>query len=139
MPAWPASWPHGLSTPSAWEDGLLKLYVTWQGLQLRRRDPGLFAGGAYIPIAATGRDAGRVVAFARVHEGRWVVAAVPRLTAALEGWGDTRLGLPDEAPAAWEDVLTGAEVRGPAPAAAELFETVPVALLAGRAGTWPSP
>ncbi len=115
-----------------WEDGLLKLYVTWQGLQLRRRNPDLFAGGAYIPIAATGRDAGHVVAFARAHEGRWVVAAVPRLTAALEGWNDTRLGLPDEAPAAWEHVLTGAEVHGPAPAAAELFATVPVAILVSR-------
>jgi hypothetical protein len=32
----------------------------------------------------------------------------------------------------WEDVLTGAEVRGPAPAAAELFETLPAALLVSR-------
>jgi (1->4)-alpha-D-glucan 1-alpha-D-glucosylmutase len=114
-----------------WEDGRLKLYVTWCGLHLRRREPDLFADGEYLPLAATGPRAAHVVAFARVHEGRWVVAAVPRLTAALDGWGDTRLPLPAGAPHAWQHILTGAEVRGSAPAASELFDAVPVALLAG--------
>jgi (1->4)-alpha-D-glucan 1-alpha-D-glucosylmutase len=114
------------------ENGLLKLYVTWCGLQLRRRDPGLFADGAYVPLAASGPGADNLVAFARAHEGRWVVAAVPRLTAGLGGWGDTRLVLPDAAPAVWEDVLSGAERRGQTPVAAELFGTLPAALLVSR-------
>jgi (1->4)-alpha-D-glucan 1-alpha-D-glucosylmutase len=117
---------------AGWEDGLLKLYVTWCGLTLRRRLRGLFADGAYVPLTATGRRAEHVVAFARAGEEGWVVAAVPRLTAGLDGWGDTRLPLPDAAPTTWEDVLTGAEVRGPAPVAAELFGTVPAALLVSR-------
>ena len=112
-------------------DGVDKLAVTHRGLHLRRRDPDLFAHGAYVPIEAVGSRAAHVIAFARVHDGRWVVAAVPRLTAGLDGWGDTRLALPAEAPGTWENVLTEADVRGPAPTVAELFDPVPVALLAG--------
>jgi (1->4)-alpha-D-glucan 1-alpha-D-glucosylmutase len=111
--------------------GVDKLAVTHRGLHLRRRDPALFAHGSYIPIEAVGSRAAHVVAFARVHEGRWVVAVVPRLTAGLDGWGATRLALPAEAPGTWENVLTEADVRGPAPTVAELFDPVPVALLAG--------
>ena len=109
-----------------------KLAVTHRGLRLRRRHPDLFAHGAYVPIQAVGSWAAHVVAFARVHEGRWVVAVVPRLTAGLDGWGDTRLALPAEAPATWENVLTEAEIRGPALTVAELFDPVPGALLAGE-------
>jgi (1->4)-alpha-D-glucan 1-alpha-D-glucosylmutase len=112
-------------------EGLEKLVVTMRGLRLRRREPELFARGAYVPLEPAGRHAGHVVAFAREHEGRWVVAAVPRLTAGIGDWGDTRLALPADAPAVWEDVLSGREVRGRAPAAAELFDPLPAALLLG--------
>jgi (1->4)-alpha-D-glucan 1-alpha-D-glucosylmutase len=111
--------------------GVDKLAVTQRGLHLRRRDPDLFAHGAYIPIEVAGSRAAHVVAFARVHDGRWVIAALPRLAAGLDGWGDTRLALPAGAPAVWRNVLTDAEVGGTAPAAAELFDPLPVALLAG--------
>jgi (1->4)-alpha-D-glucan 1-alpha-D-glucosylmutase len=114
-----------------WGDGRLKLYLTWCGLQLRRREPALYAHGAYLPIPAAGRRAAHVVAFARRHEGRWVVVAVPRLTAALATWDDTHLPLPAGAPETWNHVLTGAEVRGPAPAVARLFDPIPVAILTG--------
>ncbi len=60
--------------------------------------PELFAHGAYVPIEVAGRHAERVIAFARVHEGRWAIAAVSRLTAALDGWVDTRLVLPAARP-----------------------------------------
>jgi (1->4)-alpha-D-glucan 1-alpha-D-glucosylmutase len=94
---------------------------------LRRRDPDLFAHGSYVPIEVAGRHADRVLAFARVHGGRWVIAAVPRLTEGLGGWGDTRLVPPAEAPPRWNDALTGEE---PADLTAEaLFATLPAALL----------
>jgi (1->4)-alpha-D-glucan 1-alpha-D-glucosylmutase len=112
-------------------DGVDKLAVTQRGLRLRRRDPDLFAHGAYVPVETTGSRAAHVVAFARVHDGRWIVAVVPRLTACLDGWGDTRLVLPAEAPTAWRNVLADTEVGGPGPTAAELFDPLPVALLAG--------
>jgi (1->4)-alpha-D-glucan 1-alpha-D-glucosylmutase len=107
-----------------------KFAVTRAGLMLRRRDPDLFAHGAYVPIAAAGRHADHVVAFARVHEGRWVIAAVFRLTEGVDSWGDTRLVPPAEAPGKWEDLLTGEQ---PAQLTAEtLFGSLPAALLVAK-------
>ncbi len=103
-----------------------KLAITRAGLTLRRRDPDLFANGAYVPIEVSGRLADHVVAFARVHDGRWVIAAVARLTESLAGWGDTRLALPADAPGRWHDVLTEAPLDL---TAAALFATLPAALL----------
>jgi (1->4)-alpha-D-glucan 1-alpha-D-glucosylmutase len=77
-----------------------KVALTRAGLGLRRGDPDLFAHGAYVPVETAGRHADRVIAFARVHEDRWALAAVSRLTAGLDDWADTRLVLPDGAPVA---------------------------------------
>src|SRR5205814_711507 len=86
-----------------------KLYVTWQGLTARREYPGLFSSGEYTPIEVTGARREHVFAFARRHEGRTAVVALPRLIARLapaEGslavgpdvWQDTRLVLPEDGP-----------------------------------------
>ncbi|HEY2870136.1 MAG TPA: malto-oligosyltrehalose synthase [Gaiellales bacterium] len=106
-----------------------KVAVTRAGLALRRRDPELFAHGAYMPVEVAGRHADGVVAFARVHEGRWALAAVARLTAAVDGWADTRLVLPDRAPDGWHDVLTGSPATDLS--AEALFAAYPAALLTG--------
>ena len=108
-------------------DGGRKLEVTRAGLELRRRDPELFAHGAYVPIEVSGLDAEHVLAFARVHEGRWAIAAVSRLTARLEGWDGTRLVLPAGAPRRWHDALTETTVLDLS--AASLFAELPAALL----------
>jgi (1->4)-alpha-D-glucan 1-alpha-D-glucosylmutase len=107
-----------------------KVSVTRAGLELRRRDPELFAYGAYVPLETAGEHAGRVVAFARVHEGRWAIAAVSRLTHGLAGWGDTRLVLPDAAPGRWHDALTA--THAPDLRAESLFARLPAALLTGE-------
>jgi (1->4)-alpha-D-glucan 1-alpha-D-glucosylmutase len=106
-----------------------KVAVTTAGLQLRRRNPELFAYGAYVPLDLAGRHADRVVAFARVHEGRWAVAAVSRLTEGLDGWADTRVVLPAAAPDGWHDALTGRPAASLD--AGALFATLPAALLTG--------
>jgi malto-oligosyltrehalose synthase len=107
-----------------------KLLVTRAGLELRRRERELFVYGSYVPIEAAGRHADRVLAFARVHASRWVIAAVARLTAGLDGWGDTRLVLPAGAPERWHDVLTGTAVTDPS--ATTLFASLPAALLVAK-------
>ena len=107
-----------------------KVAVTRAGLELRRHDPDLFAYGAYVPLQVTGHHADRVVAFARVHEGRWVIAAGSRLTAGLDGWGDTRLVLPDGASRLWHDALTA--THAPDLRAESLFARLPAALLTGE-------
>jgi (1->4)-alpha-D-glucan 1-alpha-D-glucosylmutase len=114
-----------------------KVAITRAGLALRRGDPELFARGAYVPVEVAGRHADRVVAFVRVHEGRWALAAVARLTAGLEAWSDTRLVLPDGAPGDWHDVLTDSppgDLSGEA-----LFATYPAVLLTGGHGPPSSP
>jgi (1->4)-alpha-D-glucan 1-alpha-D-glucosylmutase len=104
-----------------------KLAITRAGLALRRRDPELFAHGAYLPVETAGRHADRVIAFARVHKGRWAIAAVSRLTAHLDGWGDTRLVLPDGAPERRRDAITARPVADLS--AAHLFADLPATLL----------
>ncbi|MGE0594085.1 MAG: malto-oligosyltrehalose synthase [Vicinamibacterales bacterium] len=73
--AWLASWP----------DGRIKLYVTARGLRVRRRWPDLFRVGTYEALTSDGDAAEHVVAFARRHEGRVLLAVVPRLGTALVG------------------------------------------------------
>src|SRR5690348_7266910 len=104
-----------------------KRTITRAGLQLRRRDPELFAHGAYVPIEVAGRHADRAVAFGRAHEDRWALAAVARLTEGLDGWADTRLVLPDGAPERWRDVL--ADRPAADLSAAHLLAYLPAALL----------
>jgi (1->4)-alpha-D-glucan 1-alpha-D-glucosylmutase len=75
-------------------------------------------------VLASGPAAEHVVAFRR---GQDVAVAVSRWTVRLPdgGWRDTVVALP---PGTWADTLSGAEHNGPVPAA-ELFATLPVALL----------
>jgi len=102
-----------LDTP---QDGRAKLWVTWRLLDLRRRHPGLFRDGAYVPLAASGRHAEHVLAFARTHASGTLVVVAGRLYAKMlgaagklplgEAWEDTTVVLPPGA-TALENVLTG--------------------------------
>ena len=107
------------------DEGLPKLWLTRQTLQLRRRRPALFGvDGAYRPLAAIGARSGHVVAFAR---GDGAVTVVPRFVMRLEdNWMDTTLELPA---GRWRNELAGDLVRGVV-ALAELLTPFPVALLA---------
>ena len=117
----------------SWEDGRIKLHVTQAALGLRRKFPKLFSEGSYVPLQVSGPRAANICAFARVHEGRFAIAVVPRLVAGLlEGpklparaFEGTTIEAPTGAPL--RDVLTG-EQRSLA--VDELFATLPVALLA---------
>jgi (1->4)-alpha-D-glucan 1-alpha-D-glucosylmutase len=129
------------------EDGRVKLYVTTLALNSRRDNPGLFSAGEYLPVLAAGPQAEHVFAFARRHQGRVALAAVPRLLAGLlpeerglplgRGvWQETRLQLPAELEAGltWHNVFTGEvhwATEGGLPVA-EVFGHFPVALLFGE-------
>jgi len=93
-----------LAMASAPENGRAKLWTTWRALELRRAHPQLFERGDYVPLAVTGSRASHVVAFARRHEGRAVIAVAARLWASLgvdagkpplgdAVWGDTQVSL----------------------------------------------
>jgi (1->4)-alpha-D-glucan 1-alpha-D-glucosylmutase len=128
---------------AGWPDSRIKMFVTACGLRLRRREPALFIKGEYEALRGDGHLASHVVAFARLHETKAVIAAVPRLMSSAfphdlstgsDVWKDTRLFLPATASTAtFRHLFTGARLR-PDPTsgclfAADLFRTCPVALL----------
>ncbi len=85
-------------------DGRAKLYFTWRLLALRREWRDVFLHGGYTPLAAAGSRAQNVVAYARRHQGRTVIAIGGRLFAGMgigepalpcgeSVWGDTRIAV----------------------------------------------
>ena len=107
------------------DEGLPKLLVLREALQLRRRRPEAFgADGTYTPLAADGPRAAHVVAYAR---GEAAVTIVPRLVLTARGdWTGTTVALPE---GRWRNVLTR-EPLPDGPAVLEtLWRTLPVALL----------
>jgi (1->4)-alpha-D-glucan 1-alpha-D-glucosylmutase len=111
-------------------DGRIKLYVTHRALDSRRRRPGLFAEGAYLPLETQGHRREHVVAIGRERGREAAISVVPRFIARLHltspplgpsVWGGTWLALPETlASRAYRNVLTG--------------EAVPVVTREGRPG-----
>jgi (1->4)-alpha-D-glucan 1-alpha-D-glucosylmutase len=105
----------------SWEDGRIKLYLTYKLLDFRRRHPDLFTEGEYLPLRSLGVRARNVIGLARRRADQWLVVAVPRFTTELtspgqppigkEVWGDTALGLPEGGPGQWRNVLTGETIQ----------------------------
>jgi (1->4)-alpha-D-glucan 1-alpha-D-glucosylmutase len=131
----------GASTPAQalahWQDGAVKQSVIARALRLRAENPTLFTKGNYTKLEAEGPAAAHVLAFARRHEGKTIVAAVTRLSVPLLGdaelplvpasaWADTTLALPR---ADATDALTGQRFTTQRLPIAELFATLPIALL----------
>jgi (1->4)-alpha-D-glucan 1-alpha-D-glucosylmutase len=130
-----------------WEDGRIKLYVTWRALRLREALEGLFATGEYVPLTPGGDAAEHVFAFARRTEDAAVIVAVPRLLATLmrrkdfalpdaDAWKSTTIGGPEDVLGGrWRNAFTGEKVEarktdeGAALAAERVFRGFPVALL----------
>ena len=124
-----------------WTGGGVKLFVTSQGLSVRKRKPNLFLRGQYLPLGASGSAASNVVAFGRAFEGDVAIAVAPRLITGVTGfeqglplgsaWGDTQLDLGEWASRSFHNAFTGQVVSahgGRAPLQ-ELFAKFPVALL----------
>lgn len=110
------------------DPGRAKLWVTMQGLAVRRRVPHAFAGpvASYDPLRASGRATDHVVAFVR---GGCVATVATRLAGVLArsgGWHDTTVELP---PGRWLDVLTDRSFDGGPRRVGDLLERLPVALL----------
>jgi (1->4)-alpha-D-glucan 1-alpha-D-glucosylmutase len=141
------------------EDGKIKAYVIYQGLNFRRAHNALFGRGDYLPLEATGPYRDHVCAFARCTADEVVLVVVPRLVVrlvdgieqppmGLEVWGKTALLVPPHlAGREYHNVFTGQVLlpgssRSPdtpitswgAPGffLGDLFERFPVALLHSR-------
>jgi (1->4)-alpha-D-glucan 1-alpha-D-glucosylmutase len=126
-----------------WQDGRIKLFVTWKLLRLRREQPRLFLEGGYLPLSIAGDRAPHACAFARRLSALTLIVAVPRLCAPLPRaasrlpvgaatWGGTRVQCPDDGATAYRHVLTGARIpvrrEGPVAtlAAGDLFADLPL-------------
>jgi (1->4)-alpha-D-glucan 1-alpha-D-glucosylmutase len=105
------------------ELGAAKLWTIRRVLALRRRAPAAFAA-PYRALAAAGRHAHRVFAFARGDE---LVVVVPRLGVSADAWRDTTLALPA---GTWREVLSDREIAGGTQPVAHLWRALPIALLA---------
>jgi 4-alpha-glucanotransferase/(1->4)-alpha-D-glucan 1-alpha-D-glucosylmutase len=133
---------------SAPDSNAAKQYLTWKTLTFRRQQPDLFHRGRYIPLRAAGEKSEHVVAFARQHDGRAIIVAVPRLSGRLMGethdsvceeaiWRDTTLEIPSDGGTCYHNLFTGeclplkpdAIARIPL---SDLFRNFPVVFLAGE-------
>jgi len=134
-----------------WRDGRVKQALIAVLLALRTTRPGLFAQGEYVPLETTGTHAERLIAFARVSPDgeEALVVVVPRLiwplmdgsnTPLPQGWEDTRVWLPADAPWTGQtlcDALARPDTASPllnpdsdgALSAAALLKSLPVAVL----------
>lgn len=99
-------------------DGRIKLWLTHTLMDIRRRDPGLFKDGAYIPLRSSGKKSENVIAYARVNRGSWLIVVVPLFVSQLATgwsrllkgiWKNTTVPLPDMTPQKLLNCLSGEE------------------------------
>jgi (1->4)-alpha-D-glucan 1-alpha-D-glucosylmutase len=105
-------------------------------LRFRRENRLLFESGSYFPLTVTGEFADCCVAFAREHEGKWIVVLVPRLSSRIgfppigDKWKDTAVELPGSfSRARVIEIFTGGELRtkGMPISVSEAMESLPFA------------
>ncbi|HUE75389.1 MAG TPA: malto-oligosyltrehalose synthase, partial [Chloroflexota bacterium] len=128
-----------------WENGAIKMFVTWCALEYRQRDPLLFTRGEYTPLVATARG-DHVVSFARSTGAVRAIVVTPRLCYRLtQGtiqppigetvWSDAHLLLPDDGRQRYRNLMTGEHLESvdyggrPALPLARVLGHFPVALL----------
>lgn len=128
---------------ASWQDGRIKLYVSYKALSLRRKYDELFQEGDYVPLQVEGERHEYVCAFARRYGSRWALIAVPRFFTKLgkteelplgnKIWQDDFVLLPRNSPRKWDNIFTGENIEIPggskAMNLAEVFRTFPIALL----------
>ncbi len=101
-----------------------KLLVTSRALRVRREHPDVFGAGAtYEALKSTSPYA---IAFSRSDAVVTVATRLPAGLARRGGWGEETVKIP---PGAWLDRLTGKTYAGGVLGLAEVFTTLPVALL----------
>lgn len=128
---------------ASWQDGRIKLYVTYKALNMRKKYRRLFREGEYVPLKVEGESKKHVCAFARNYGSQWVLTIVPRFFTKLAETGEFPLGiktwqddcvlLPRSSPQQWENVFTGETIEifgaGKTIHLADVFRTFPVTLL----------
>ncbi len=122
-------------------DGAIKLWTTAQVMRLRQAEHALFRHGSYVPLRGADAAEQFVIAYARQHEGRTVIVAVPRFACTLmrgnvelplgKAWKDWTLPLPADIHGSLRNIFTGKQiVAGDGTLAlGEVLSSFPVAVL----------
>jgi (1->4)-alpha-D-glucan 1-alpha-D-glucosylmutase len=122
-------------------NGAIKMYLIHRAMEFRRENPALFMRGDYIPLNVTGPRANHVVAFARAHNAKRVIAVCGRFFMQLPeapplpvdpiAWADTFIKLEPGSSSLMTDLITGRSISivGGRLALSEAFAQMPVAML----------
>ena len=111
---------------SRMDTGMPKLWVIYQALKMRCKNPGWFdANAGYTPLIADGPRKEHLIAYLR---GDHLATVAPRWNIKLGGsWAATTIDLPQ---GRWKSVLAGDELKGGRLRVQSLLSHFPVALLA---------
>lgn len=127
----------------SWQDGMVKLYVTYKGLNVRKSYSEVFQDGEYVPLQVKGHRQEHVCAFMRRTQAGCALVVVPRLLARLirvgtipvgrDTWGENQLLLSENTPSRWVNAFTGEKIEVNKAknrlAICEILHAFPVALL----------
>lgn len=133
------------------EDGTIKLFTIWRGLNCRRERRRLFLNGAYNPIEGIGPAKEHLIAFSRKLDEEQAVVAAPRFLLSWMGrrledpigtvWEGTALLLEEgQAGVSYRNVLTGERVDAERKNGkillplSSIFKTFPLGLLIKQTG-----
>jgi (1->4)-alpha-D-glucan 1-alpha-D-glucosylmutase len=131
---------------ATWRDGRLKQFVMARLLALRKKMPGLFSAGKYVPLTISGPQAEHVVAFARTSPDAAVIVAFCRFNMQraddtgrlyVSQCSETSVVIPRELNGTFSDVLRPertVSVTSPI-AAQQLFGPMPIVVLASEPNT----
>jgi len=128
-----------------WKDrynGVIKLWLTHQLLQLRNEEEDVFTKGSYLPLEVRGRYKDHILAFARMDVKRAVVCVLPLQLGTLTengekswnevDWKDTAVQLPVLLLPQLQDHLGGTEIHHHGSVfISNLFAKAPLAILKG--------
>ncbi len=106
-----------LSLAALWEsryNGQIKLWLTYNLMHLRRKEPEVFERGEYHPLTVKGVYKNQVIAFARRYKAVWYITIVPLALPQIStvanpsaiDWKDTAIELPAYIPQKINNVLT---------------------------------
>jgi (1->4)-alpha-D-glucan 1-alpha-D-glucosylmutase len=125
-------------------DGRIKLFLTFQLLQTRKKHRELFQQGDYIPLEVTGEFKDHVIAFGRQFEGKMAIAIAPRFFVGLvppgvrpigkDIWKDTSIQLPPSAPTNWMNSIADRPLKSSSSqlSVGAALEYFPVAIAIGQ-------
>ena len=112
------------------EKGVEKLFTIYRTLNYRKQHFSLFAEGQYVPVPVKGP----LLAYIRRSGTDWALIIVPLIRCDQPLPVTVSLKLPEQAPAAWTHLFTGASVRSSADRLelTNLWDQWPVALYVGQ-------